>query len=85
MYFKIISIKIECTRGSIFIPFSDDISFFCGNTGVGKTTLLNLINYALGQNLIYTHVVEKSVENICVEIICCEKRLLIICSIKGFY
>lgn len=77
MYFKIISIKIECTRGSIFIPFSDDISFFCGNTGVGKTTLLNLINYALGQNLIYTHVVEKSVENICVEIICCEKRLLI--------
>lgn len=77
MFFKIISIKIECTKGSVFIPFSDDISFFYGNTGVGKTTLLNLINYALGQNLINTHVVDNSIDNICIEMMCCEKKLLI--------
>lgn len=77
MDFKISSIKIECTSGVVLVPFSDGITFFCGNTGVGKTTLLNLINYALGQNLVRTQIVDDNVRYVTVNALICGKRLSI--------
>lgn len=77
MDFKISSVKIECNRGSILIPFSDDITFFYGNTGVGKTTMLNLINYALGQDLILTQIIVDEVKSVCLETFICGRRLSI--------
>lgn len=55
------SLRIECRNGNIVIPFSDGISVFYGNAGVGKTTLLNLVNYALGQDLVKTKTVSSEI------------------------
>ena len=77
MEFKISSIKIECDKGNILIPFSEHISFFYGNTSVGKTTLLNLINYAFGQSLIRTQAIENEVRCVCIDAYICGQRMII--------
>lgn len=69
MDIKIASVQIKCKKENVFIPFSNKISFIYGNTGVGKTTLLNLINYALGNNLIKTRAVEQEVIAVIINII----------------
>lgn len=77
MDFKISSVKIECIERSVLIPFSDDITFFYGNTGVGKTTLFNLINYVLGQELIRTQTIYEEVKGVCIDAFVCGQRLQI--------
>ena len=61
MNIKISSIRIKCRQGNVFIQLSNGISFIYGNAGVGKTTLLNLISYGLGNNLVKTLAVEREV------------------------
>ena len=83
MEFKISSIRIECEKGNVLIPFSDHISFFYGNTSVGKTTLLNLINYALGQNLIRTQIVDSEVRHVCLDAYICGHRIIFERSVQS--
>lgn len=78
---KISSIQIRCKKKNIFIQLSNKISFIYGNAGVGKTTLLNLINYGLGGNLVKTLAIEQEVLGICLnvllkgELICLERKI----------
>lgn len=69
MDMKISSIMIKCKEQNIFIQLSNKISFIYGNTGVGKTTLLNLISYGLGNDLIKTLAIEQKVVSICLSIL----------------
>lgn len=68
MDIKIISIAIKCHTKNIFIPIDSNIFFSYGNSGVGKTTLLNLIKYALGGSLITTNAINNSVEYVSVQL-----------------
>ena len=77
MDFKISSIKIKCATSTVLVPFSNSITFFCGNTGVGKTTLLNLISYALGQNPVRTQIIDDEAKYVSVNALVCGKRLSI--------
>lgn len=61
MNLKISSLLIRCKRENVYIPFSNNISFIYGNAGVGKSTLVNLISYGLGNNIIKTLVVEQEI------------------------
>lgn len=83
MNFHISSLSIYCKNGSVLIPFSNHINFFCGNTGVGKTTMINLINFALGQELIHTQVVDNSVLSVGVNAFVEGNRLIIERRIKS--
>ena len=69
MDMKISSIMIKCKEQNIFIQLSNKISFIYGNTSVGKTTLLNLISYGLGNDLIKTLAIEQKVVSICLSIL----------------
>lgn len=61
MNLKISSLLIRCKRENVFIPFSNNISFIYGNAGVGKSTLVNLVSYGLGNSIIKTLVVEQEI------------------------
>ena len=61
MELKIASLQIKCRKENYLIRFSEDITFIYGNTGVGKTTLLNLIYYTLGGKLVCTQAVTEEV------------------------
>ena len=69
MNMKISSIKIKCRKENVFIQLSNKISFIYGNAGVGKTTLLNLISYGMGNSLVKTLAVEQEVLGVCVNIL----------------
>lgn len=75
MYIKIISIAIKCHTKNIFIPIDSNIFFSYGNSGVGKTTLLNLIKYALGGSLISTNAIKNTVENVSVQLVLNDRHI----------
>lgn len=69
MNIKISSIRIRCKKENVFVQLSNRISFIYGNAGVGKTTLLNLISYGLGNNLVKTLAVEQEVLGVCLNVL----------------
>lgn len=81
MNMKISSIQIKCKTRNIFVQLSNSIYFVYGNAGVGKTTLLNLINYGLGNDLLKTLAVEREVLGVCLnilingELVCLERKM----------
>lgn len=46
--FRIQSVRLDTTRGAVSYEFLGDLTVLAGHTGVGKTTLLELIKYGLG-------------------------------------
>lgn len=46
--FRIESVRLDTTSGAVSYEFPGDLTVLAGHTGVGKTTLLELIKYALG-------------------------------------
>lgn len=77
MDIKILSLRIECASGTVLVPCSNHITFFYGNAGVGKTTLLNLISYSLGQDIIRTRAVNENVFRVCLNAVVAGRQLFI--------
>lgn len=81
MDIKISSVQIQCRKKNIFVQLSNSVTFIYGNAGVGKTTLLNLINYGLGNNLVKTLAINREVLGVCLnillngELICLERKI----------
>ena len=46
--FRIQSVRLDTTKGAVRYEFLGDLTVLAGHTGVGKTTLLELIKYGLG-------------------------------------
>ena len=46
--FRIDSVRLDTSNGSVTHAFPSDLTVLAGQTGVGKTTLLELIKYGLG-------------------------------------
>lgn len=55
------------------LNFSDSLTFIYGNFGTGKSTMLNLIMYGLGGNLIHTPAINQCLEAVQVDVILDEK------------
>lgn len=51
MNFKIDSLTLNCKRSKEIINFSQNISYFHGKSGSGKSSIARLIDYCLGGNL----------------------------------
>ncbi len=83
MNLKIVSLTINCRNGNVFIPIDNHIYFVYGNSGVGKTTFLNLIMYALGGSLVQTDAVRKEVESVTLQISLDGKHFLFIRKINS--
>ena len=54
MNIKILELKIHSGSGTISFQFNSHITYIYGNIGVGKTTLLSLIEYCFGGDLVDT-------------------------------
>lgn len=64
------SIHIFTTDGkeSVF-NFSESLTFIYGNVGTGKSTMLNLIMYGLGNSLVYTPAVTNCLEAVQIDLL----------------
>lgn len=54
MYLKIDVLSIHCKKKTITVPFKKNINYFYGKMGAGKTTIVKLIAYCFGDDLIET-------------------------------
>ena len=61
MNLKLVSITLECKSGNVEYHFNENITVFYGNIGVGKTSLMNLISYCLGNDLVHTLAIDEEV------------------------
>jgi hypothetical protein len=61
MNLKLLSIALECKRGNVEYQLNDHITAFYGNIGAGKTSLLNLISFCLGNDLVHTLAIDEEV------------------------
>lgn len=68
------NIRIYTTDGEESVySFSNSLTFIYGNVGAGKSTILNLIMYALGGSLIYTPAVKNCLKAVQLEVLLGEK------------
>ena len=61
MNLRLVSIELDCRSGNVDYKFNEHISALYGNIGVGKTSLLNLISFCLGNDLIHTLAIDDEV------------------------
>lgn len=61
MKLKILSVALECKDGNVSYQFNRHITVIYGNVGVGKTSLLNLVSYCLGNDIVKTPAIDSQV------------------------
>lgn len=64
MNLKILSVTLECKNGNVSYQFNRHITAIYGNVGVGKTSLVNLISYCLGNDIIKTPAIDNQVMSV---------------------
>jgi hypothetical protein len=62
--FRIEAIRIETTREPVEYEFTADLTVLAGKTGVGKSTLFELIKHSLGGDAMLSSVVRDSVRDV---------------------
>ncbi|PPJ20733.1 hypothetical protein C5E44_03545 [Nocardia nova] len=66
--FRLDKVILTTTEGAVEYTFTNDLTVLSGPTGVGKTTLLELIKYGFGAKGTLAEVVLNSVESVTLEI-----------------
>lgn len=66
--FRIESVHLETVNGTVSYEFASDFTVLSGHTGVGKTTLFELIKFGLGGDGLLAPVARESVTDVHVEI-----------------
>lgn len=62
--FRIDQFRVETVAGPVTYDFPDDLTVLAGDTGVGKTTLFELIKFALGGDGLVAPVAAKNVSEV---------------------
>jgi hypothetical protein len=66
--FRLDAVSVDSTRGLVHYDFPSPLTILAGDVGVGKTTLLELVKYALGGNAMLAQVVTTSVREATVHV-----------------
>lgn len=76
--FRIDELKLETTNGPVVYRLPGDLTVFIGQTGVGKTTLFELIKYGLGGDAVVAPVAEQHVSDVQVTVTVADRRFQLI-------
>jgi len=79
--FRIEAVALDTTEGRVEYKFTSDLTVLAGQTGVGKTTLLELIKFGFGVDAILAPVAVAHVESVTLEIRIGGERLRLIRSL----
>ncbi|WP_300614421.1 AAA family ATPase [Trebonia sp.] len=79
--FRIEAVLLNTTEGDVLYDFPSDLTVLAGKTGVGKTTLLELIKFGFGGNAVLADVAREHVNYVTLNVALGESRLQISRSI----
>lgn len=63
--FRVDTLRLETTGGDVTYAFERDLTVLAGHTGVGKTTLLEILKFALGGDALLAPVARRDLERVC--------------------
>ncbi|MEU5992807.1 AAA family ATPase [Spirillospora sp. NPDC047418] len=75
--FRINTITLDTTEGEVHYAFPSDLTVLAGKTGVGKTTLLELIKFGFGGNAALADIARNHVREVTLEVAIGDSRLQI--------
>lgn len=82
--FRLDRIQLDTTEGKVSYEFPSDLTVLAGPTGVGKTTLLEMIKFAFGSaNALLAPVVRQHVNSVNIEVTLGQERLRLSRSVDG--
>ncbi|MFD9940037.1 AAA family ATPase [Nonomuraea sp. NPDC059023] len=81
--FRINTVLISTIEGNVEYTFPSDLTVLAGRTGVGKTTLLELIKYGFGGDGALADVVRNHVDGVTLEVLMGESRFRIYRSVDS--
>jgi len=73
--FRIETVRLDTTNGPVTYTFTRDLTVLAGHTGVGKTTLLELVKYGLGGDGRLAPVARQHVSDVHVSVLIGDSRL----------
>ncbi|MET8092104.1 AAA family ATPase [Micromonospora sp. NPDC005220] len=73
--FRLMAVVLNTTEGEVRYEFPSDLTVLAGPTGVGKTTLLEMIKYGFGGNGLLAKVVEEHVKDVILDVRIGDDRL----------
>ncbi|MGH9173607.1 MAG: AAA family ATPase, partial [Vicinamibacterales bacterium] len=79
--FRLDALTLDTTEGPVHYQYPSDLTVLAGPTGVGKTTLLELIKYGFGGDGLLAPVVRQYVHDVTLDVTIGESRLRISRSI----
>jgi hypothetical protein len=62
--FRVDTLRIDTTDGDVTYSFGRDLTVLAGHTGVGKTTLLEILKFGLGGDALLAPVARRNVTNV---------------------
>jgi hypothetical protein len=75
--FRLDAVALTTTEGDVRYSFPSDLTVLAGPTGVGKTTLLEMIKFAFGGNALLAPVVLQNVNEVTIDVTIENERLQI--------
>jgi DNA repair exonuclease SbcCD ATPase subunit len=81
--FRIDAVALDTTEGRVEYQFTSDLTVLAGPTGVGKTTLLELIKFGFGAKATLAPVAVEHVESVTLQIRIGDERLRLIRSLDS--
>lgn len=81
--FRLDEIRLDTVEGPVVYRFTSDLTVLAGPTGVGKTSLLELVKYALGGDGLVASVAEESISRVHVDVRVGAEQLRLSRSVTG--
>ena len=73
--FRLDAVTLDTVEGPVHYPFPSDLTVLAGPTGVGKTTLLELVKFGFGGDGLLAPVALQSVNDVTLDVIIGDSRL----------